>query len=58
MKCCQEENHDTCKHTVHLILLILGIAVTVAFVVYGFAVKRRRFLHEEKWKDYDECGMS
>ena len=40
-----------------LILVLLVIAGSVAGIVYWFSSHRRR-LYEEKWKDYDECGLS
>lgn len=39
-----------------LILALLAIACTVAAVVYRIE-SRRRELYEEKWQDYDECGV-
>ncbi len=40
-----------------LVFTLLVIACTVAAVVYGIAAHRKH-LHDAKWKDYDECGIS
>lgn len=40
-----------------LICMLIFIAVGVSAVVYGIATHRRH-VYKEKWKDYDECGMT
>ncbi len=40
-----------------LVFVLTIIAAGVAAVVYALATHRRHIYHE-KWKDYDECGMT
>ncbi len=42
---------------VGLIAVLFTIAISVAGIVYGWSTHRRH-LNDEKWKDYDECGLS
>lgn len=41
----------------NLIVVLSLIAAGVSAVVYLLAT-HRRYLDREKWKDYDECGIS
>ncbi len=56
------ENRETSENKALVISSIttLVLAVTVIITVVGlFASKiKKDRVHDEKWKDYDECGLS
>ncbi|MCD8220187.1 MAG: hypothetical protein LUC50_07710 [Ruminococcus sp.] len=39
-----------------LILILVAITAGVASIVYALSVHHQH-LHDEKWKDYEECGL-
>ena len=49
MKARKEEKSSLCG-------VLVAIAVGVAGIVYALSTHRRH-VNQEKWKDYDECGL-
>lgn len=57
IRCClnkkKKKNHVML--TVFSVLLcVTAVASTAAYILSKIAIKKA---HEEKWKDYDECGL-
>lgn len=52
MKARKEERSSLCG----VLMVLVAIAVGVAGIVYALSTHRRH-VNQEKWKDYDECGL-
>ena len=52
MKARKEEKSSLCG----VLMVLVAIAVGVAGIVYALSTHRRH-VNQEKWKDYDECGL-
>lgn len=59
-----KNNKSTQKQGSHALFLstitsaILSVCVLVGVVVFAIMKVRSNKQHNEKWKDYDECGIS
>mgnify|MGYP000429147887 CR=1 FL=1 len=52
IKARKEEKSSLCG----VLMVLVAIAVGVAGIVYALSTHRRH-VNQEKWKDYDECGL-
>lgn len=48
------ENNKSKLSVVSLLLGVAAIASTLAYLLYRLHTER---LHEEKWRDYEDCGI-
>jgi len=59
-----KNNKDTQRQGSHALFLstitsaILSVCVLVGVVVFSVMKIHNKKQHNEKWKDYDECGIS
>jgi heme/copper-type cytochrome/quinol oxidase subunit 2 len=59
MKACNEDNESK-NHTLLLSTItsaILSLCVLLGVVIFAVMKVRNEKKHNEKWKDYDECGI-
>ncbi|MEG0614451.1 MAG: hypothetical protein RR540_01745 [Oscillospiraceae bacterium] len=50
-----EERKKALKSAVPVVCSLFLVVASVAYIIYRTMSNRA---HEEKWRDYDECGLS
>jgi len=50
----EEKNKSSLGVLIPVVVALIGIISSVAYIVFKVSSNK---VHEEKWQDYDECGI-